>query len=339
MKRLFTKFLSSILILALLLSITPVGASAFNDSTPVGTFSYEDIPVSLTAEEEAQIARDAYYGLSPKAKLIFNQMLTIDPNTRSYHINNIDGSFIANNSFSAYLAEIHTTAATSSAGTLTTIVYQLNALNLPTSVVYSLEAVAAGIIAALADGPLPFGDILLLVATAGAVIVIAANWSAISTKWNAIVTIFINAFSSIATAIVDTFAEISAEVPTVLAIPTISYSGGKTATVGGVVYNCQVAISDLTLQQKQQTKYYIGILAYGDVYVDVTKPITTGIARGIIALNHGVVGVVGTTQTYARGLAGTDPIGPEISGNGAPGYYWHYHKRFYLNCHIWYPTV
>lgn len=64
-------------------------------------------------------------------------------------------------------------AQTTSTALLTSIVDQLTALNLPADVLNSLESVAAGIVAALADGPLPLGDFLLLASTSGLAIAVA----------------------------------------------------------------------------------------------------------------------------------------------------------------------
>lgn len=325
MSRTLNRFISVILVLALSLSMCCVSAGAVNaydDENPsfIGNSSAQSANY-----DKAEIARHAYYSLSPEARSIFDQMLAIDPVTRAYHIENVDSTF-------------NTSSAKMLGGTrdasLTTIVNQLTALSLPSDVLYSLEAVAAGIIAALADGPLPFGDLLLLVATAGAAVIVAVNWNSISTKWTSIVNIFKNAFTSISTIVEDTFDEIQGNLTVYQNVPTIT-SNGKVATIGSMQYNCLVRVADMTQGQRQHD-YYVAVRWGNDVYFDASKPITQGFARAIVAADNSDVGILATSQTKAIYVAQPQPIGPEISGGGSTGYYYHYHNAMHRNCHIWF---
>ncbi|MCQ2566633.1 MAG: hypothetical protein MJ194_07340, partial [Clostridia bacterium] len=163
-------------------------------------------------------------------------------------------------------------AQTTSTALLTSIVDQLTALNLPADVLNSLESVAAGIVAALADGPLPLGDFLLLASTSGLAIAVANNWNSIYTKWSSIISVFTNAFASISSDVEDTFDEVQRNVSTYQNVPSIS-TNGKVASVAGVQYNCIVKASEMTQGQKQNN-YYVAILFGNEVYFDSTRPIT-----------------------------------------------------------------
>ena len=55
----------------------------------------------------------------------------------------------------------------------------------------------------------------------------------------------------------------------------------------------------------------------------------------LFAGSFGVDAKASEATTYARGIAGGNPRGPERHGNR--GYYEHYHNSLYPNAHIWYP--
>lgn len=88
---------------------------------------------------------------------------------------------------------------------------QLAELGLPSAVVYYLKAMGAGMVAAIADGPLPIGDILLAAATASVVVVVAANWDIVSPKFDRIIRAFQVAFSETASNITSAFAKIKGD--------------------------------------------------------------------------------------------------------------------------------
>ena len=74
-----------------------------------------------------------------------------------------------------------------------------------------MKAMGAGMVAAIADGPLPVGDILLAAATASAVLVIAAHWDVVSPKFNQITRAFQKAFSTAASNISSAFSKIKSD--------------------------------------------------------------------------------------------------------------------------------
>lgn len=70
------------------------------------------------------------------------------------------------------------------------------ALNLPGPVLYALKAVSAGFVAAAADGPLPFGDAVLVTASVALAATLAIYWSSVAPKWPQIVRVFERQFSN-----------------------------------------------------------------------------------------------------------------------------------------------
>ncbi|HEY3363454.1 MAG TPA: hypothetical protein VGK74_00105 [Symbiobacteriaceae bacterium] len=63
---------------------------------------------------------------------------------------------------------------------------QLRALALPTPVYVSLMADGAGLVAAGADGPLPFGDVLAIISVGVSAGILAYYWDDIADKWDGI---------------------------------------------------------------------------------------------------------------------------------------------------------
>lgn len=68
-------------------------------------------------------------------------------------------------------------------------------MNLPGPVIYALKVVSAGFVAAAADGPLPFGDAVLVTASVALVATLAIYWSSVAPKWPQIVRVFERQFS------------------------------------------------------------------------------------------------------------------------------------------------
>ena len=88
---------------------------------------------------------------------------------------------------------------------------ELNGLGLPLAVLYSLKAMGASMVASIADGPLPVGEIMFAAATASTIVVIAANWNSVSSKMDKIARAFQKAFSTAASNIASAFAKIKSE--------------------------------------------------------------------------------------------------------------------------------
>lgn len=87
----------------------------------------------------------------------------------------------------------------------------LSSLNLPGPVLYSLQAMMSGFVAATADGPLPFGDAMLVVASVAAVGTLAIYWDEVAPKWNSIVNVFKNKFQDSVSTVNRVFSKVNGE--------------------------------------------------------------------------------------------------------------------------------
>ena len=194
MKNLTNRLVSFMLIFALALSLSaPAFAAEYS-----GTNELEN---EIGTTDDIQAAREAYYALSPEAKEIFDATLADTPELLEFHKTYVDESFVAP-------TQVRPQAAAVAADPMTVLMAELSVLALPNAVLYSLKAMGAGMIAAIADGPLPIGDILLAAATASVVATVALNWDIVAPKWNSIVRAFQKAFADTASNIMSAFTQI-----------------------------------------------------------------------------------------------------------------------------------
>ncbi|HIX90499.1 MAG TPA: type II toxin-antitoxin system HicA family toxin [Candidatus Agathobaculum pullicola] len=196
MKKLTTKVLSFILTLSMMFSLM-VPAFAAENYDSEGTLS--------NTQESIDAAREAYAALTPEAKAIFDASLTYDTEMLKFHTTYVDQNF------TPPAPRPQTRSAAAVADPMRVLMVELGGLGLPSAVLYSLKAMGAGMVAAIADGPLPVGDILLAAATASAVVVIAANWDVVSPKFNQITRAFEKAFSTAASNISSAFSKIKSD--------------------------------------------------------------------------------------------------------------------------------
>ncbi len=190
MKKLTTKIISFILTLTMVFSLgVPVFA--------IESYNYIKTSEIISNQQEIKIAHDAYFSLTPEAKEIFEKSLSNDPDMLKFHQTYIDKNFIPS------VPKIQTFYA--AADPMTILMAELSGLGLPSAVLYSLKAMGAGMVAAIADGPLPFGDILLAAASASTVVVIAANWGVVSSKMSQISSAFVRAFANSANNVISAF--------------------------------------------------------------------------------------------------------------------------------------
>ena len=279
----------------------------------------------ITDYNKAQIAKDIYAALSDEAKLIFNQSIASNPELSDFHKKYVDPSF-----------EMPAVQYSTTSSTLSVLTQQLNQLQLPPDVLYALQALASSIIAAIADGPLPIGEIMLAVAAVDLLIVVAANWTSIASDWDSIVEAFVEAFPSMQSDLEEAFDAVDAEVPNVQeacdAIPL-----GRNARIDGRTFNGTVTISDIEYGDLDPNSYYVAVLdkATNDVWVDILEPINHGYARYILSANSGQVGIFAPSKTKARGLAQPGAIGPENHGT-TQNYYEHFHNPLFRHAHIWF---
>ncbi len=277
MKKLLSKIICIVLVFSM---VTAMSSTAF-----AAQFSKLESSTIGTADD-IHLAKDSYNALSPEAKAIFDNALTKDAELLEFHKTYVDPSFkapsVAQRAYSTYAV---------AADPMTVLSAQLAALSLPSAVLYSLKAMGAGMVAALADGPLPIGDILLAAATVSAAIVIAANWNSISSKWTQIVAAFKKAFSDSISNVISAFSSIRSDVNAELAANPVVSVNGKEVVVNGVTYNCTTRADQLTQSQKQNKKYMPAVLYGGNVWVAASFNLSNAQALTIAACNSSQVGV------------------------------------------------
>lgn len=199
MKTLTNRFVSLMLVFALALSLSiPAFAAEYSGST--------ELKNEIGTANDIQTAREAYYALSPEAKKIFDTTLADTPDLLKFHKTYVDKDFVAPVQMRPQAAAVVGGGVV--ADSMTVLMAELSSLSLPSSVLYSLKAMGAGMIAAIADGPLPLGDILLAAATASVVASVALNWEQVSPQWSSIVQAFQKAFADTASNIISAFSQI-----------------------------------------------------------------------------------------------------------------------------------
>lgn len=196
MKQLTTKFLSVILILSIV----------FTSSIPaLAVESYNDEKTSTNTQVDIDIVRETYATLSPEAKAIFDKSLAYDPEMLKFHTTYVDQNF------TPPVITPKTRRAVAATDPMRILTDELNKLKLPPKVIYPLKAMGASMVAAVADGPLPVGDIMLAATTASVVVIIAANWSTVAPMFDGITRAFQKAFSTATSNISLAFAKIKSD--------------------------------------------------------------------------------------------------------------------------------
>lgn len=184
-----------------LLSVVLAFAMTFSlcSTTLAAEIGYDDVENEVVTITDIEVAKDAYDALTPEAKAIFDKVLANDMELLQFHKTYVDASsdiaFVPQHRASIMIA-------TAEADPMSVLKTQLAIIGLPTSVVYTLQAMGAGMVASIADGPLLVGEILLAAATVSAAVAIAANWNEVSPKWNSVVNAFKKAFTASASNVI-----------------------------------------------------------------------------------------------------------------------------------------
>ena len=139
--------------------------------------------------EEEKILRDIYNGLGAEAKEIFLEEIKGDFELQKLHKEYVDKNYSLKFNRTiigpkigldeGFITKVELRSVSAATG--------FAALNLPGPVLYALKAVSAGFVAAAADGPLPFGDAVLVTASVALAATLAIYWSSVAPKWPQIV--------------------------------------------------------------------------------------------------------------------------------------------------------
>ena len=292
---------------------------------------------SIEKKDEVQIAKETYANLSPEAKVIFDGELAKDKELLEFHKTHVDPSYEkTSNSSRTIYGKVATYSVTRAVTTdpMTILSAKLAVLSLPSAVAYSLKAMGAGMVAAIADGPLPIGDILLAAAAVSAAIVIAVNWNEVCENWNSIVSAFRAAFAVSSSNVKSAFVTILSDVNAELAInPAITVDKKrKTVKVNGVTYLCNTRAAYLTKEDQKNIKYMLAYRTETEVWV-ATVELKDYQAKLIASFNRSDIGVWATSRSYASALCKNGR--PCTTGIGE-GYYPHFHHIQYTAFHCWY---
>lgn len=147
--------------------------------------------------------KQLYNKLSAKGKDYFDSVLGNDDELYKYHLKHV------NSKYKRVSIKTHSMAVF---GELSELNSELRALNIPCTVRYALMAIASGMSAGAADGPLPVADIIGIIVSLGGVAVLAYNWPKIEKKWPKIVKAFEKCFKSIKTDVSKAFSKIQVKV-------------------------------------------------------------------------------------------------------------------------------
>lgn len=177
MNKCIKSIISSILVLSLLITST--------------NFSYAKTTLS---EYEINILRENFNSMPQNQKELFLSEIKKDDELYLFHVNNIDDSMLndTNDNITFFMNGIIRNSA--NRNIIEQVRIGLKALNLPTPVYYSFVTFASSLGAAIADGPLPIGDILLLGSGVIGCIIVGWYWDSISYKVSGIVSVFRSAF-------------------------------------------------------------------------------------------------------------------------------------------------
>lgn len=164
--------------------------SQFYNSNEIEQFNQINVESSVVGDLQLSSIRDAEVDLSEIEKL--NQIILESHSASEAELDLME--------FKANRLELN--AQTLNAGiSLSTINSQLIAIGIPASLRYGILAEAAAVTAALADGPLPFGDIALIAVSIGVGFIILANLDVIESKGTQIYDILYKEYKKISTSV------------------------------------------------------------------------------------------------------------------------------------------
>lgn len=244
-KKILTLFLALITVFTFVCPQKISAATRFDDSIIDDEFITDTLTDAISLENVSDYLSEIYNSLDSVALEVFNAELSEDAELRAVHLQYVDPLFVA-----PPKPDVQEYASLSAS--MSTLTSGLQALNLPSTVYYALKAIGAGIVAALADGPVPFGDLVLVAAITAGVAVIAIHWNSIAPVWNQIVNAFRTAFKSAVQFVVDNLTKLLnmvLPVATVYTITSIKVSN-TTVTIDNVTYDCKTKISNLSSLQE-----------------------------------------------------------------------------------------
>ena len=207
MKKLTNQLISFILILSMLCSLS---ITAFAANRPLSPAEY------VGSQEEIDAAKQAFLSLTEQERWLYLETLKTasDAEIEFFETYIKPECPASGGAFPAMAPSMASAAAVALPQEMVTIVDNLmrkiqQLPNIPPSVINCFRAVAVGIAADIADGPLPFGTIIVIGASAALVTVVALNWKTVGPQMGKISKYFQDAFAQSASSISKAFAEMT----------------------------------------------------------------------------------------------------------------------------------
>ena len=192
------RIVSIIMTVIFVASVIQVPTVQRYDNTPPKVYA-----ATKKTNKEDQKIKSLYNKLSGKGKKYFNSILNKDEELLKYHRKYVNKNYKKGSVSTQSIAVLSDLAALNA---------DLAALGIPCAARYSLMAIASGISASAADGPLPVGEIVGGIVALGGVVVLACNWSKIEKKWPQIVKAFQKCFKSMGNEIKKAFSSVKIKV-------------------------------------------------------------------------------------------------------------------------------
>lgn len=337
--RITYKVFSSLLALCVIFNlIVPSFAANYTTNSSEKIIDLDDIEPAIS-EQEAQelsnkIIENVYLNLDDEAKAIFDSLAFGD--------NNLSDSFVGNDR-SIFIDSQITPAAV--INLLASLNSKIATLALPEAVTSALSLMGATLIAAIADGPLPIGDILFAAASVSLVVICALNWSVVAPKWTQIVNAFTSVFTNSISNFINAFNQIKND--TVVEYYTTTYPvtvnlTTQTITIGSSQFICATQAENAASQiLNGNGKHFIALRLKkpADVVMVASMPVSTNVAAAILAYDSSFAGVMSCDAASARqpcNLLGGIIRDEENHGINRIGYWTHYHAVLAPHAHSWF---
>lgn len=180
------RYIASI-VAGVMLFVPTANAFASSDIQDEEVINYEINLDELDGELTQGVLKENFDNMSEESKQIFLNEIKYDEELLNFHKENIDPSCTIQKP----------TRVKRSASALAQVRSGLQALNLPTPVYYSLVSFASSLVGAVADGPLPVGDIAALGTGVVSAIAVGYYWDDIKGKVGSIKNVFARSFSKV----------------------------------------------------------------------------------------------------------------------------------------------
>lgn len=251
------RFISLVMVMVMLLSFG------------IGAFAEVGVLNRLTDEkEEIELLKEVIFNMNEEEKALFLMMIQSSVEEQKIYKANIDRNYKINYSLErpnpyAKMNGLDGLNSNTMIGVQSITVNlnyfnsQITALGLPTTAVMLFKAFGASLAASVADGPLPFGDIVALLTGTIAIAYVAANWDTIGPQWDSIVRIYTTTFSMVRASVSRALSDFKEDVQIKIVVKEVSraisnrkdkdriifYRAGVNYRVGAFVYSSSGPIS------------------------------------------------------------------------------------------------